>query len=86
MKCESQSNVAYQVNKSNRGTLLASLLAEVQETLAGLGRPCGVVIANLWFLATKVVGQILNFNGISAEPEETLLESCKLPTNIVSIE
>lgn len=61
------------------------MLAEVEETLSGLGRPGGVVVANLWLLATEIVGEALHLNGISAEPEEALLESSKLPDVWVSI-
>lgn len=61
------------------------MLAEVEETLSGLGRPGGVVVANLWLLATEVVGEALHLNGISAEPEEALLESSKLPDVSISI-
>lgn len=71
----------YEVDEANWGALLSGLLAEVEETLSGLGRPGGVVVANLGLLATEVVGEALHLNGIRAEPEETLLETSKLPEN-----
>lgn len=71
--------MTYEVDKANWGTLLSGMLAEVEQTLAGLRRPRSVVVANLWLLATEVVGEALHLNGIGAEPEEALLESSKLP-------
>lgn len=77
--------LTYEVDEANWGALLSGVLAEVEEALSGLGRPGSVVIANLWLLATEVVGEALHLNGISAEPEEALLESSKLPDVWISI-
>jgi hypothetical protein len=77
--------ITYEVDEANWGALLSSLLAEVEETLSGLGSPGGVVVASLELLATEVVGEALHLNGISAEPEEALLETSKLPDIWVSI-
>ena len=71
--------MTYEVDKANWGTLLSGMLAEVEQTLAGLRRPGSVVVANLWLLATEVVGEALHLNGIGSEPEKALLESSKLP-------
>lgn len=72
-------SITYKVDEANWGALLSGLLVKVKETLAGLGRPGSVVIANLWLLATEVVRKALHLDGISSEPEEALLETSKLP-------
>lgn len=71
-------DATYQVNESGWGSLVASLLAEIQETLASLGRPGRVVVANLWLLATEIAGQALDLDRVSSEPKELLLETSEL--------
>jgi hypothetical protein len=58
------------------------VFTEVQKTLASLGRPGSVVVANLRLLATEVIAESLGLDGVGAEPKELLLETGELPADI----
>jgi hypothetical protein len=58
------------------------VFAEVQETLACLRCPGGIVVGDLLLLTMKIARKALELNWLTAEPEVLLLETNQLPIEV----
>jgi hypothetical protein len=58
------------------------VLAEVQETLACLRCPGGILDGDLLLFTVKIDRKVLGLNWLTAEPEVLLLETNQLPIEV----
>lgn len=65
----------HQIDDTGGSSLLIGRLGEVEEALAGLARPCGIVVGDLGFFAAQIAVQVLGRDGLIAKPEEFLGET-----------